>query len=237
MKYDAKLKKIITKEWGNEFPTLTILKPTRLIRRNGPILVGICLDRESNPEVYKPIVHIHNLCYIDSDISISLAGYVLSDKGLPTVVKLKYHSETFLHFVQKIKLDYPFTDKSEMSFNDIVVATQKYVTGRTAPYQHKPYNDLITIAAYLGKKEYALESLENFSAIISEWPDRAFNIIGSVDKWRNSLLELIDNTDKLRETVDQEIVKHKLVKFMDNGLIWPEKPLNLWEMPCKPMFA
>lgn len=236
MKFDAKMKKLITKDWGNEFLNLHILKPAQLANRCGPILVGICLDRESNPEVYKPIAHIHNLCTIESDISISLAGYVLNDKGLPIVIKVKNHAVTYKDYAERIKVDYPYTNKSIIDFNDIVIATQKYITGRTFPYQHKPYSDIVTIAAYLNKTEYAFKALESFTTIISKWPEKAFNVIGSAEKWRNGLLEMIKNPDKLHKNVDEEIVKHKLTKLNDNGLTWPEKPLKLWEMPHKFMY-
>jgi len=176
---------------------------------------------------------MHNLCEPFSVITLSLAGNVLNDKGLPTQVKVKNHTETYMQFVEKIKRDYPYTNKNAIDFNDIVLATQKYINGRVIPFQHVPYNFIITTAAYLGQTDYAIEALNNFATIISSWPDRAFNIIGSVEKWHDGLLELIKNPDKLRKNVEEEIIKHKLTEINDNGLIWPEKPLKLWEMSCK----
>jgi hypothetical protein len=51
MKYDAKMQRIITKDWKEKFSDFKILKPRRIIRRNGPLLVGICLERTSDPNV------------------------------------------------------------------------------------------------------------------------------------------------------------------------------------------
>lgn len=233
MKYDGKMKKVVTKDWEGMFPSLRTLKPTRLIRRNGPLLVGICLESGSDPEAYTPIAHFHNLCESFSTISLGLAGRVLNYKGLPVSIKVKNHTELYEEYANKVKWEFPYTVKNNIDFNEFVIATQKYITGRTIPFQHAPYSDIITIAAYLGKKDYAIEALENFSAIISEWPERAFNIIGSVEKWRNGLVELVNNAEQLHKTVEQEIIKHKLEGVVDNGLAWSEKPLKLWEMPCR----
>lgn len=237
MKYDAKMKKIITKDWAEEFPGFKVWKPTRLIRRCGPILVGVCLDSGSSSDVYVPVAHVHNLCEPFPAITLSLEGRVLDSKGFSTNVKVEKHTETYLQFIKKIKEEYPYIDRFSMDFNELILATQKYLTGRINPYQHGPYNDIVTIAAYLGQIDYAVEALNNFASIVSEWPDRACNIIGSVEKWKSGLLEFIENPHKLKQNVEQEIIKHKLAEIADEGLSWPEKPLKLWEMPCKPMFA
>jgi hypothetical protein len=146
-------------------------------------------------------------------------------------VKVDKHPESYEQFVAKIKKDYPYTNKKDMDFNDLSLATIKYFSSRTYPFQHDPYNEIVTISAYLGKLDYAIEALDNFTAAISEWPDGPNSIFGSVAKWRAGLLALINNSDKLRENVEQELIKHKLTDFPDYGLIWPQNPLKIWKMP------
>lgn len=75
---------------------------------------------------------------------------------------------------------YPYTVKDEMDFNDIIIATQKYINGRAI--------------------------LDHFSSIISTWLDYAFNIIGSLEKWRGGMMEYINNPDQVYKNVEEEII-------------------------------
>ncbi|MHC1686069.1 MAG: hypothetical protein AB6733_24595 [Clostridiaceae bacterium] len=236
MKYDAKMKRKVTRDWESENPSFKFLKPGRLIGQNGPLLVGICFDSTNSSDEYMPIAHVHNICYPFTFISLGLVGEVLNDVGLPTRVKVSKHDDIYQEFVTRIKEDYPYIDKVDMNFNDLIIATQKYINrNNTNRFEHLLYNNIITISAYLGQMEYAFEALDEFTDMISKWPESAFNIIGSVDEWRNGLLELIENPEKLHENIEQEIIKHKIPKLNDYGLAWPEKPLKLWEMYIKPM--
>jgi len=230
MKFDAKMKRSITRDWKEQFPTFIVWKPDRLIKRYGPVLVGICFEPSGSNDDYTPIVHMHNLSIPFPTISLALAGRVLDDKGVIKRIDITDHEKKYMQFVDQIQLEYPYIDKDKIDFNDLVLATHKYLSGRYILHQTSPYNMIITTAVYLGQMEYAMEALNQFKEIISKWPDRAFNIIGSVDKWREGMLEMINKPDEICANVEEEIIKHKLTGIEDQSLLWPEKPLKLWEM-------
>lgn len=58
-------KRRILADWGSVFPEMKPHGSTRLVRRNGPILVGVLLDRESSGESYRPTAHAHCLLSVD----------------------------------------------------------------------------------------------------------------------------------------------------------------------------
>lgn len=231
IKYDAKMKKHVTKDWLVQFPTFQMWKPTRLLRRHGPLLIGICLEYVGDPTVYRPSVHFHNLCLPFPDISLDMTGFVLCDKQMPCKIRLKDHYSSYVDYVARIKEEYSYTCNSDIDFNVLVTATHKYLNSHYwFPGQHSPYSNLVTISAYLGHLDYAMKALDRFAAIISEWPEGCFNIIESADKWHDGILKLIKNQECLKENVDEEIMKHNLVSIKDNDLRWPENPLQLWEL-------
>lgn len=58
MKLTQYLQDKITEDWARLLPGLGIYKPMRLLRRVGPMLTGICLDRDSGNEAYRPTFHV-----------------------------------------------------------------------------------------------------------------------------------------------------------------------------------
>ncbi|MDX2109331.1 MAG: hypothetical protein SFY80_03725 [Verrucomicrobiota bacterium] len=230
MIYDAKAKKKVSNDWAAQFPLLQVWKATRLLKRHGPLVVGICLDRASSMK-YTPIAHFHTLCIPFPTISLSLAGE-LEDRGVPLSISLSRHELEYQRVVAEFRLRYSFLDNERMEFNDFVNATRDYISGKhgkfsETPYQHPPFEGIISVAAYLGQINYAQLALDDFARRISRWPSSAVHIIGSADKWRAKMQEIIDAACDSQHIVDNQINEHKLDGIPDYGLIWSASPKSL----------
>ncbi len=87
----------ITEDWQREIPSLGVYRPRWLLRRVGPLLVGICLDRDSSGDIYKPIFHVHCLGHPFPVVSLTLATQLRSKRsGGPSYVEVKWHEEKYL---------------------------------------------------------------------------------------------------------------------------------------------
>ena len=79
----------ITTDWQRCFPHLGVRKPMSLLKRNGPLLIGIYLDGTRSNDVYVPLFHVHALMWPSSDMALKLcqrdASANLIRIGRPTV--------------------------------------------------------------------------------------------------------------------------------------------------------
>lgn len=226
MKFDAKAKRRITNDWVEQFPSLQLWKPTRIVRRNGPLIVGICLDRDSEGDNYTPIGHIHSLCIPFPIISLDMAAKYAKN-SVAIRVKVVHHAEKFMAAVEAMKCQYPFLTKENLEFNDLIEVAVRFHEinkGKVPAFNLGSYNSIITAAAYLGEKNYAINLLNRKYVEMSKWPKESFNIIGSAEKWRSELLELIENPSILMNNVKNEITKHKLEGIVDRGFVLSQNP-------------
>lgn len=231
MNFDVKAKKKVTSDWADQFPDFRVWKPARLLKRHGPLIVGICLDADRSNENYTPKVHFHTLCIPFPTIALGLVGE-LEQQGIPRRVPLKRHAEEFQRIASELRAKYVFLDKKEFEFNDLVDATLNYLGGKhgrigSTPFQHAPFEGIIAIAAYMKQTDYAQSTLDDCFRKMSNWPAHGLNIIGSAEKWRAKMQDLIDAPIDLQEVVNGQIVEHKLGGIPDYGLGWSSSPRRI----------
>lgn len=96
MKLSPAIKEQITTDWKAPFPDLGIYKPMWLLRRVGPLVSGICLERDSGNDAYRPTCHVHNLAKESATVSLSLADPLRTVKtGAPETIKAGFHHQWF----------------------------------------------------------------------------------------------------------------------------------------------
>jgi hypothetical protein len=83
-KLDRKCKNQITKDWKVYYPLLGVYKPMKLLKRNGPLLVGLVLDRDHTGTQYIPIFHVHLLLFPFDCLTQSLR-FVLCEDDVPGI--------------------------------------------------------------------------------------------------------------------------------------------------------
>jgi hypothetical protein len=88
--------KQITVDWQREIPSLGIYAPRHLLRRVGPLLVGVSLDRDSGGEIYKPVFHVHCLGKEFPCVSLTLCTQLRSERsGGPDFVEVRWHEQKY----------------------------------------------------------------------------------------------------------------------------------------------
>jgi hypothetical protein len=231
MKFDSKGKKKVGEDWNGQFLPFQIWKPAHLIKRHGPLLIGICLDGDRANDNYTPKAHFHNLCIPFPVVSLGLVGE-LERNGIPRRISLDKHDGEYRVAADELRGRYPFLLKERLGFNDFIEATSNYLSGKhgrmgQVPFQHAPFEGIVTVAAYMGQVEYARAALDDFSKRMSQWPQRGLNIIGSVAQWSAKMNSVISASGDLVKVVSDQIVEHKLDGIVDHGMYWPEVPATL----------
>ena len=90
------VEKQITEDWQREIPSLGIYVPRHLLKRIGPLLVGICLERDSSGNKYKPTFHVHCLGKEAPAVFLTLLTQLRSERsGGPDFIQVRFHKEKY----------------------------------------------------------------------------------------------------------------------------------------------
>ena len=86
------VKRKITLDWHDCFPEMGIYKPLHLLRRVGPLLIGILLERDRTADRYLPTFYVHNLAKHFPVITLTLASPLRTEKTFaPDKIKVSEH--------------------------------------------------------------------------------------------------------------------------------------------------
>lgn len=204
-------KREITKDWAACFPSLGVYKPLWLMRRVGPLLEGICLNRDSSNERYQPIFHVHNLAREDSALSFTLAEELRTVRnGTPEKVRVAFHKDHYVDVAKRICAQALLPLEGDLELRSVVAAYRNYTQRPLAKYPVNLYEDLITILLWCGREGEAKEVLANCLGEMEMWPPSVASLqrVGGVEKWEQKCSAWIQNRRTVRATVEQQIQAH-----------------------------
>jgi hypothetical protein len=211
-----KEKKEALAQWNEHFPELKPWKTQHLLRRNGPLLSGICLDRTGDPGIYKPTYFIHNLLIPFPVISLSYRAPLLDEYGYKSV---RYGIEG----VQVADLVGGFREQvgilgKDISMPNFVSHARKVRAGKfgmdTVFLPHL-MSDVITIGSIDGD-EYYRQTIGDAVSALERRGGPVNNIIGSIQEWKEGLLALLERRNWVA-AVEEEARTHGLPELEDHG--------------------
>jgi len=173
------IEKKITQDWAREFPGMGIYKKRWLMRRVGPLLIGICLDRDSHGDQYKPCFHVFFLgCEWDGDEPALTLWSPLRTRrtGASDAVKVRWHEERYRDAVERIEEQALLPLEGDVTLDQVLQAYQEY--HRRMPWG-KPtlaanvmlMCDVIMLLAWCGRRTEAEQALEEVLATATEERD------------------------------------------------------------------
>ncbi|NUK01580.1 hypothetical protein HRW23_14795 [Streptomyces lunaelactis] len=206
----------ITSDWAELFPEMSVWKPLRLLRRIGPVLQGISLERSSSGDQYYPTAHVHSLVQDFPVISISLAHYLNKPASMKEAVDVSRHADQYRAAASRLeeRSTLPLRRRPELgeivhAYRDFAAAVQQ---GRL-PAGIEELEDSILVPAAAGDRALAEESLSRVSEVAQRW-SRSEAPMGWTDtqEWLDSLRARADDPARLMAVVDEQIALHKLEK-------------------------
>jgi hypothetical protein len=225
------LKKTIKKQfgelWRTRYPTFVHASPGHLLRRHGPLLLGIAIEPGSNEREYDPVIHAHCLAIESEDISLSLAGHLVNRHGVPDRVPRDPKDFRDWRVFERYEQQYPAITDSRFSFNDYVRLVRGYLTGKhgyPVNFQVWPYHDLLVVAAWCGLKEYALRALDRAIEATTSWEEACFSVVGGREGWRRKIVALARDPSPLEQTINSEVERHSLRDLPDHRLLIDDEP-------------
>jgi hypothetical protein len=221
--------KKITEDWRTMVPSMGVYQPRWLLRRVGPILEGICLDRDSGGDAYRPTFHVHLLGREFPCVSLTLSTQLRSERsGGPDFVQVRWHEDEYQEAARRMARQSLLPLEGDLTLRQLVNAYRGYLATPMGKMQAVPlYFDMVILLAWAGHSEAAQGVLAECLKIESGPRDVAVNRIdggkvvqkethrlhdpefrhvGGRDVFEAICQRLIENPTEIQQTVDVQIV-------------------------------
>ena len=209
----------ITRDWAGAFTGFAVWKPLQLLRRLGPVLQGIALDRSSSGDDYLPYAHVHALTQEFPGISLTLAA-PLRRRGVAQRIMVADHEREFGSAVEDLRAQSPLSLGDAPTVGQLLGSYREYIAEaqRTGlPSGMAELEDLTLIPAALDLPDAVADGLSFASEIAGGW-SRPPPGWADPDGWLAHLRVSAADPDGLRATAVAEIHRHKLTRV---PLAWP----------------
>jgi hypothetical protein len=196
----------ITLDWATELPGLGVYQPRWLIRRVGPLLVGVCLDRDSGGEKYKPCFHAHFLGknWPYPEPTLTMNTQLRAKSGGPDFVEVRWHDEKYRDAANRLQQQAPLPLNGPIAIDQALQAYQEYAKTPLGQRQSAILvADCIQLLAWSGRVEAAQQLLEE--ALVTICDDQEFNSFGGLKAFKTTMEDAIRHPDKIKHTVDSQI--------------------------------
>lgn len=220
----------ITKDWSCEFPTLSIYKPLWLLRRVGPLLIGICLERSSTGDRYNPVYHYHNLLIPRENITLSLAQPLMNKNSkVPEQVVVSAHDDSYKDASRRLSMQHPLLTSQLVTTSSVFDEYIEYLTQRKdiaiTRYPLGIYLDTFTLAKYFGFDDYANDLLDFICHEVAFWPKTEFSF--NINEWKNRMVSL-SNRESQDFIISKQLIEHKLISIINQTIKVGISPPRYW---------
>ncbi|MFM7315506.1 MAG: hypothetical protein ACKO5E_01035 [bacterium] len=200
----------ITKDWKAEFPELAIQGPRHLLKRVGPLLLGIDLARYS-PTEYEPGFHVHFLGNSKDGFCLTMRTSVLPPPGFfGGGVAVSDHKAVYKDCAKRLREEAPLRLEGPLTVAEVVAAYQKYSTSPMGEQQLAYlYQDAIKLLACYDFADKARGLLQEILER-TEGRDYKFGHHGGREAYIERMRDAIAHPETIRETIEQQIVQHKV---------------------------
>ena len=123
----ASVKKRITEDWHSYFPELGVYSPMHLLKRHGPLLIGICLDQTSSGDIYRPTFHVDCLCKEFPVVTLTLATRLRTLRPGPDFIGVKEHEERVHDAAQRMNDQSLLPLQGSLHLAQVIDAYRKYL--------------------------------------------------------------------------------------------------------------
>lgn len=204
-----KLKKEITQNWCSQFPGMGIYKDMWLMNICGPLVVGIALMLKLDNTIYKPVMHIYDLCNEQSMVGLMAP---IDEKSIYVDDKINAYLEVAEKFKQQTYI--PF--EGDVYLNQLIVNMKKNYDITYDPTSL--LETMLSLAVWSGSSDVFNDVKEYVDYKISTQPD-LFGTELVKNEFLESLPQNINDCEKYRNTVDIQIKTLKLTHLPRRELI------------------
>ncbi len=208
----------ITSDWHQEFPSLGMHTLRHLLRRVGPLVVGICLERDSSGVQYKPLFHVHSLTKPFPVVSLTMSEPLRSKRtGGQQAIHLRDHADCYKDAAARLSQHARLPLAGNLSLTQVVEAYIEYMsTPLGKACRVGLARDIVGLYLWKGEVRKAESFLRGFVETVTL---KDFNSQSQYDEFERSCGELLDSPHQVANTVESQIEALRLAKLPVSDLI------------------
>lgn len=194
----------ITEDWHREIPSLGIYRPRRLLRRTGPLLIGICLERDSSGDVYKPMFHVHCLANEAPVVFLTLFTQLRSPhSGGPEFIQLRFHEGAYKEAASRMVRQALLPLAGDVRLDHVLATYHDYLATPIGQRQAANlYSDMIALLVWGGDLAGA-EKLVNECLSLEDGAQ--FRHVGGRSGFADVCRKLLENPMLVQQMVETQI--------------------------------
>jgi hypothetical protein len=195
----------ITSDWQQQLPSMGVYKPRWLLRRVGPLLLGIILERDSVGDVYKPTFHVHFLGRAHEGVVLMLASQMRNERsGGPSFVDLRWHNENYREAADRMARQAPLALAGDLQVDQVLNVYQLFLaTPLGQRMKAHLYADMILLSAWAGRASTARTLFDE--ALKTMTNAREYQHVGGRAQFESDMRSAIDQPDTIRATIQGQI--------------------------------
>ena len=209
----------ITEDWRREVPSLGVYRPRHLLRRVGPLLVGICLDRDSGGATYMPCFHVHSLCDEDGTVSLMLRTQLSSDRsGGPDHVPVRWHDERYREAAARMVRQSLLPLEGDLRLAQVLDAYRRYMATPLGRWQSALlYRDMVLLSTWVGDPAQARRLLDEALRVVTD--EVCYRPLDGRAAFEQYCRERIARPELVHQTVESQIVALKVGRLPVSDLL------------------
>lgn len=211
MKLTPKIKRQITHDWNTQLPNLGIYAPMWLLRKCGPLLIGVCLDRDSGNDSYRPTFHVHSLTKDHSGISLTMCQRLRTLRtGAEDWVTVMGHAQRHAEAAQRMNQQALLPLSGPVTLQMVLDAYHAYLQRPRQGWTVHLLEDIITLLVACGRLDDAARFLQQTATAMASWPAFVLERMEPISSWEAKMQRLIDNPELVHQTVSEQAAKLKV---------------------------
>jgi hypothetical protein len=177
----------------------------RLVRRSGPLVIGICLNRDSSNETYVPTFHTSVLGNGRGRLSLMLDRPLRTERtGVPEEVRVASHDARLLEVTGRLARQAPLPFQGAVKMTDVLRLYEEESDKLAARFPIRLWEDILVLLTWCGRQMAAKEFLDRIYARLQVRPTAFFDSVESLTCWHGRYRQFIEKPAELRMTVARE---------------------------------
>ena len=206
----------ITRDWQGEMPGLAIYRPRHLLRRVGPLVVGICLDRDSVGDKYKPCFHVHCLGKAFPCVSLTLCTQLRAPSGGPDYVEVQWHEQKYKEAAARMREQSLLPLEGDLTIQSVLAAYSTHIATPLGARQVAVLRrDMIILSAWAGESAMASSLLRE--TLLGD--PRSIQQVGGAVAFETECRQIIDQPAMIEQTVHAQITALGLTGLPQSRLL------------------
>ncbi|MFJ8040791.1 hypothetical protein ACIRBX_09840 [Kitasatospora sp. NPDC096147] len=206
----------VTADWARVFTGFTAWRSLRLVRRIGPVLQGITLDRSGAGDAYHPTAHLHALTRPFPVVTLGLDQRLSGASGMPEAVRFARHAADFPAAAERLAAQSVLPLRESPTVAEIVRALQNRATAHRTkgwPPAVQVVEDAVLVSAAVADRELIGSSLDLARQLSRTWSSGRLPLDWpGTDAWLAALERRAADPDALAAVVAGQIAVHGLAK-------------------------